>query len=66
MSGRLIDRDACRCRSCRARDRAEFERIVSAFATIREAANLWVVWPETDAIVERIDAYTFDTKGDRA
>jgi hypothetical protein len=60
----MIDRQACRCASCRTRDLREFERIAETFDTpTRSLEVMGFLWPETLTLAERIGAYSYGTKG---
>ena len=59
----MIDRRACRCPSCRARDARAFWRIAATLAPIREQPQTWVVWPETERLTARIAAYGYGQRG---
>jgi hypothetical protein len=59
----MIDRNACRCASCRARDRRAFERIAAKLAAefnpCRETSQTSRVWEEAESLASRVAAYTY-------
>jgi hypothetical protein len=55
----MIDRQACRCPACRARDGRAFERVVAGLTPTRAAADMSFLWPETESLAARVAAYTY-------